>query len=144
MDWYKGDYTITTDRDRIDRAAVRRFLAASYWAAGRPADVIERSLDHSLTFGLFHDGRQVGMARVVTDFATFAWLCDVFIDPAHRGAGNGRWLLSVVMGHADLQGLRRWLLGTRDAHGLYAQFGFTELPEPARFMVRIQEPGPGR
>ena len=137
MEWREGDYTITTDPAQIDRAAVKRFLAASYWAPDRPAAVIERSLDHSLTFGLFHGGRQVGMARVVTDYATFAWLCDVFIDPDHRGAGNGRWLMSVVTGHPDLQGLRRWILGTRDAHGLYARYVFKELPDPRRFMVRM-------
>ena len=136
MEWQDGEYTITTDPDRIDRAAVRRFLAASYWAPDRSADVIERSLANSVTFGLLHGGDQVGMARVVTDYATFAWLCDVFIEPAHRGSGRGKWLMAVVMGHPSLRGLRRWLLATRDAHGLYAQFGFTELPEPQRFMVR--------
>ena len=136
MEWQDGEYTISTDPDRIDRSAVRRFLAASYWASERSAEVIERSLANSVTFGLFHGVVQVGMARVVTDYATFAWLCDVFIEPAHRGSGRGKWLMAVVMGHPSLHGLRRWLLATRDAHGLYAQFGFTELPEPQRFMVR--------
>ena len=136
MEWQNGDYMITTDLSRIDRDAVGRFLAETYWAADRKPEVIDRSLDNSMTFGLFHDGRQVGMARVVSDYATFAWLCDVFIEPAHRGSGLGRWLVSVVVEHPELQGLRRWLLGTRDLHSLYAQFGFTELPEPKRFMIR--------
>lgn len=142
MDWTHGAYTITTDVDRIDRAAVRRFLAASYWAPDRPADVIDRSLDHSLTFGLFHDGRQVGMARVVTDYATFAWVCDVFIEPAHRDLGLGRWLMSVVTGDASLRGLRTWLLSSRDAQGLYGEFGFKPLPDPTPFMIR-RDVGPG-
>jgi GNAT superfamily N-acetyltransferase len=136
MDWQNGEYMITTDPGRIDRGAIRRFLADAYWAADRQPEVIERSLDNSLTFGLFHGGRQIGMARVVSDYATFAWLCDVFIEPAHRGSGLGKWLVSVVVGHPELQGLRRWLLGTRDAHDLYARFGFTELPDPKRFMMR--------
>ncbi len=140
MDWRKGEYTITTDPSRIDRAAVRRFLADACWAADRQPEVIERSLDNSMTFGLFHGDRQVGMARVVSDYATFAWLCDVFIEPAHRCAGLGKWLVSVVVDHPELVGLRRWLLATRDAHPLYAEFGFTELPDPKRFMVRQGTP----
>lgn len=141
MEWVHDRYTITTDPNAIDRDAVGRFLAASYWATNRPRTIIERSLDNSLTFGLFHGGSQVGMARVVTDYATFAWLCDVFIEPAHRGSGIGKWLLSVVFDHPMLQGFRIWLLGTSDAHGLYAQFGFTELPDPGRFMIRRDPPG---
>jgi GNAT superfamily N-acetyltransferase len=136
MDWSNGDYTITTDPARLDRAAVRRFLADSHWAADRPGDVIDRSLDNSLTFALLHADRQVGMARVVTDYATFAWLCDVYIEPEHRGDGLGQWLVSVVVEHPELQGLRRWILGTKYSHSLYARYGFTPLPDPARFMIR--------
>lgn len=136
--WHRDGYTISTDPASIDREAVHRFLAEAYWASGRPTEVIDRSLDGSLTFGLFHDGRQVGMARVVTDRATFAWLCDVFIEPEHRGAGLGQWLVSVVLAHPALQGLR-WLLGTSYSHSLYARFGFTEL-EPGRFMIRRHTP----
>jgi GNAT superfamily N-acetyltransferase len=140
-EWTRGGFTITTAPERIDREAVRRFLADAYWAAGRTGSVIDRSLDHSLTFGLFAGERQIGMARVVTDYATFAWLCDVYIETAHRGAGLAEWLVSVVVGHPDLQGLRRWILGTRDAHDLYARFGFQELPEPGRFMIRYGDEG---
>ena len=136
MEWRNGEYMITTDPARIDRQAVQQFLADSYWAADRQPEIIHRSLDNSLAFGLFHGGRQVGMARVVSDYATFAWLCDVYIEPAHRGSGLGKWLMSVVMDHPELKGLRRWLLATRDAHALYEQFGFTELPDPKRLMIR--------
>jgi GNAT superfamily N-acetyltransferase len=136
LDWRRGPYTISTDPDRIDLEAVHRFLADSYWAADRPPDVIDRSLQRSLTFGLFHGETQIGMARVVSDFATFAWLCDVYIEPAHRGSGLGRWLVEVVSGHPDLRGVGRWLLATSHSHSLYAGFGFTELPEPDRYMIR--------
>ena len=136
MDWTRGDYTITTDPDLVDRVAVRRFLADAYWADDRPGEVIDRSLEHSLTFALRHDDRQVGMARVVTDYATFAWLCDVYIEPEHRGDGLGQWLVSVVLAHPELQGLNRWMLGTSYSHSLYERLGFTELPEPGKFMIR--------
>jgi GNAT superfamily N-acetyltransferase len=136
VEWTHGAYVISTDPERIDRAAVHRFLADAYWASDRPAEVIDRSLEHSLTFGLYTGGRQVGMARVISDQATFAWLCDVYIEPEHRGDGLGQWLVSVVMGHPDLQGLQRWMLGTSRSHSLYARFGFTELPDPGRFMIR--------
>jgi len=136
MEWTRGAYIVSTDPQRIDRAAVHRFLADAYWASDRPAEVIDRSLENSLTFGLYTGGRQVGMARVVSDQATFAWLCDVYVEPEHRGDGLGQLLVSVVLGHPDLQGLRRWMLGTSYSHSLYARFGFTELPEPDRFMIR--------
>jgi GNAT superfamily N-acetyltransferase len=134
--WRRGAYAISTDVARIDHEAVHRFLADSYWAADRPPEVIDRSLERSLTFGLFHDGVQVGMARVVSDFATFAWLCDVYIEPEHRGAGLGRWLIEVVSDHPDLRGVGRWLLATSYSHSLYAALGFTELPHPGRYMIR--------
>jgi GNAT superfamily N-acetyltransferase len=133
--WHRDGYTISTDPSMIDLDAVHRFLATAYWAADRPAEVIDRSLGASLTFGLYHDGHQIGMARVVSDYATFAWLCDVFIEPAHRGSGLGQWLVSVVTDHPSLQGLRTWLLGTSYSHSLYARVGFTEL-EPGLFMIR--------
>jgi len=141
MEWTHGDYEVTTDPARIDRDAVRRFLAQSYWAADRTGEVIDRSLDHSLVFSLFHGGRQVGLARIVTDYATFAWLCDVFIEGDHRGNGLGQWLMSVVSDHPDLQGLKRWFLATSRSHSLYARFGFKPLPNPERFMLKILETG---
>ena len=98
--------------------------------------MIDRSLERSLTFSLFHGDAQVGMARVVSDFATFAWLCDVYVDPAHRGDGLGAWLIEVVSSHPDLREVSRWLLATSYSQSLYARFGFTELPHPDRYMIR--------
>jgi len=134
VEWTRGDYEISTDPDRVDIPAVHRFLSEdAYWSPGVPLDVVRRSIDGSIVFGVYKGGEQVGMARVVTDRATFAWVCDVFVLPAHRGDGLGKWLMECVKSHPDLQGLRRWLLATRDAHGLYAQFGFVDV-EPGRLM----------
>jgi len=110
---------------------------SAYWAMGRPLDVVRRSIEHSLCFGMYRGDMQIGFARVVTDYATFAWLADVFVLPEFRGRGLGKWLLEVISGHHRLQGLRRWLLATKDAHGLYAQYGFTPLSAPHRFMERF-------
>ena len=112
------------------------FLAASYWAAGIPREVVRRSIEHSLCFGLYHQDRQVGFARVVTDRATFGYLGDVFVLEAYRGRGLGRWLMEVVHAHPELQGFRRWCLLTLDAHGLYRRAGFTPLADAARWMER--------
>ena len=154
----RGDYLISTDLDRLDRDAIVGFLAQSYWANTRTRTVMDRSIDHSLCFGLYHTGdgdeteigdasdgvrvqrspgRQVGFARVVTDYATFAYLCDVFIADEVRGKGLGKWLIESVISHADLQGLRRWMLATADAHELYRKFGFTEMSAPTRWMERF-------
>jgi GNAT superfamily N-acetyltransferase len=131
----RGDFLISTARALLDLALIHDFLAnRSYWATGRPVDVVRRSVDNSLCFGLYERGRQVGFARVVTDRATFAWLCDVFVLEEYRGHGLSKWLMECVMSHPALQGLRRVLLGTRDAHGLYERYGFTPLADPARFM----------
>jgi GNAT superfamily N-acetyltransferase len=135
----RGEYVISTDPARQDLAAVHAYLTASYWAAGVPRAVVERSVAGSLPFGIFHAPearreRQVGFARVVTDRATFAYLADVYVLEEHRGRGLARWLMEVITAHPDLQGLRRFLLATRDAHGLYARFGFRPLAEPARYM----------
>ncbi len=131
----RGDFIVSTDPALLDLTLIHDFLAnRSYWAAGRPPDVVRRSVDHSLCFGLYERGRQVGFARVVTDRATFAWLCDVFVLEEYRGRGLGKWLVGCVLGHPVLRGLRRVLLGTRDAHGLYARHGFTPLAEPSRFL----------
>jgi GNAT superfamily N-acetyltransferase len=131
----RGDFLVSTDPALLDLAFIHDFLAhRSYWAAGRPLEVVRRSIDHSLCFGLYAQGRQVGFARVVTDRATFAWLCDVFVLEQYRGQGLGKWLVGCVLGHPALRGLRRVLLGTRDAHGLYARYGFTPLADPSRFL----------
>ena len=129
-------YEIDTDKARLDRALIHRFLARSHWAKGLPEAVLERAIEHSLAFGLYRDGRQIGFARVVTDHATFAYLADVFVVATQRGQGLGRWLVESILAHPGLQGLRRWLLGTRDAHGLYRRCGFTEPAPPFAFLER--------
>lgn len=130
-----GDgYVISTDPERLQPDAVCEDLGRTYWAADRPWEVVKRSLRESLCFGLYHDGRQVGLARVVTDRATFAWLCDVYVSEDHRGHGLGKRLVEAVVAHPDLAGLRRILLATRDAHGLYSQYGFKALEAPGHWM----------
>ena len=135
-EWRRGEYSISTDKGRLDVAVIHGFLTMSYWAAGVPMDVVKRSIEHSLAFGVFKEDQQVGFARVVTDYATFAYLGDVFILEPYRGRGLSKWLMEVIVGHPDLQGLRRWVLLTRDAHGLYGQVGFTEPSHPERYMER--------
>ena len=133
--WQRGDYEISTDRERIDLALTHRFLSEeAYWSPGVPLEVVERAIVGSIVFGIYKGSAQAGLARVVSDRATFAWICDVFVLPEHRGAGLGKWLMECVTAHPELQGLRRWILATRDAHGLYRQYGFTELHDAARFM----------
>lgn len=130
-----ADYQISTDPDRLDRDMIFRFLSEdSYWCPGIPRSVVDRSIDHSLCFGVYQDGAQVGFARIVSDRATFALVADVFVLEAHRGKGLSKWLMHEVMEHPDLKGLRRLLLLTSDAHSLYKQFGFTEIGNPQRFM----------
>lgn len=124
----RGDYEITTDKGRLDVGRIHDYLAEkSYWAGGIPRKVVERSIQHSLCFGIYHRDGQVGFARVITDYATFAYLADVFIEETHRGAGLGVWLVGTVLGHPGLAGLRMISLGTRDAHGLYERFGFVRV-----------------
>jgi GNAT superfamily N-acetyltransferase len=135
QEWRRGGYLVTTDAERLDLEVIHGFLHGSYWARGVPRDVVERSLRGSLCFGLFEWERQVGFARVVTDSATFAYLADVFVLPSHRGRGLARWLIECVLAHPDLQGLRRFLLFTRDAHSLYARFGFAALTHPESAMA---------
>ena len=135
--WQRGDYEISTDPARIDLAVTHRFLSEeAYWSPGVPREIVERAIGNSIVFGIYKGSAQAGLARVVSDRATFAWICDVFVLPEHRGAGLGKWLMECVTAHPELQGLRRWMLATRDAHGLYRQYGFTELPDPTKFMVR--------
>lgn len=130
----KGEFTISTDRARLDLDCIHEFLREAYWSQAIPREVVAKSLDHSLCFGLYDGARQVGFARVVTDYATFAWLGDVFVLETHRGRGLSKWLMHCVMTHPDLRGLRRFLLATRDAHGLYVPFGFKPLAAAERFM----------
>ena len=127
-------YSISTDARRFDVAAIHGYLTQSYWSPGIPRAVVERAIANSLCFGVFKGAEQVGFARVVTDRATFAYLADVFILEAHRGKGLSKWLVQTIQAHQDLQGLRRFMLMTRDAQELYRQFGFRELASPSHAM----------
>ena len=155
-EWRRGDYVVSTDRTRLDFGLMHGFLSTqTYWALNRPLELIRKSVDNSLPFGLYKAQKppsepflcgsaplreqffcQVGFARVVTDYATFGWLADVFILPAEQGQGLGTWLTECVLAHPDLQGFRRWLLATKDAHEVYRRLGFIELNRPERFMER--------
>lgn len=123
-------FWLTSDNDKMDVDAVHQFLSATYWSPAIPHDTVRRAIQGSLCFGLFHGDSQIGFARVVTDRATFAYLCDVYVLEAYRGKGLGEWLMKFVLEHPGLQGLRRFSLVTRDAHGLYAKLGFTPLSKP--------------
>lgn len=125
---------ISCDRARLDLDVIHQFLRQSYWAKGIPRSVVAKSIEHSLCFGVYEGDRQIGFGRVITDFATFAYISDVFILDAYRGQGLGKRLIQAMRDHPDLQGLRRWMLGTDDAHGLYQQFGFSPLRHPERLM----------
>ncbi len=138
----KDDYTISTDPARLDMDVICDFLTRAYWAAGRPRERTERAFANSLVFGLYDGNKQIGLARVVSDYAIFAYLCDVFINEDYRAHGLGKWLIETVMSHPDLQGLRRWTLATRDAHELYRQFGWNDMQNPEKWM-EILRPFPG-
>jgi len=134
-----GEFTITTDKTKMDIPVIHSYITGSYWAEGIPFETVAKAIEGSLCFGVFHGEKQVGVARVITDAATFAYLCDVFIDESYRGRGLGKWLMETILGHESLQGLRRFALTTKDAHGLYSQYGFAPLPIPERWMM-IQDP----
>ena len=135
--WERGDYLISTDRSRLDLELIHDFISnQSYWGQGRTVEVVQRALDNSLNFGLYSGARQVGFARVVTDYATFAWVADLFMIEEYRGRGLSQWLMEVMLAHPQLQGFRRWVLATKDAHSLYARFGFIPLHRPERWMER--------
>ena len=131
----KNGYSISTDQENMDLEIIFRYLSEeSYWSKGILFDTFKRSVLNSVCFGIFLTDRQVGFARVVTDKATFAYICDVFVVHDHRGLGLSKWLIQTILAHPDLQGLRRWSLATADAHGLYSQFGFTQIIRPERWM----------
>ena len=134
MKWQQGLYTITSDQDDLDIELIHGFLSASYWAKGIPKAVVKKAIENSLAFGVYHEKNQIGFGRVITDRATFAYLADVFILPECRGRGLGKWLISCILAHPELQGLRRWLLATSDAHGLYRQLGFAPPRKPENLM----------
>ena len=131
----RGEFLLSTDRRRLDVDVVHGFLTNCYWAKGIPRETVARSIEHALCFGIYDSsGAQVGFARVISDYATYAYLGDVFVLDRCRGRGLGKWMMECIVGHRALQGLRRWTLLTRDAHQLYAQFGFTALKSPERYM----------
>ncbi|MBV8656737.1 MAG: GNAT family N-acetyltransferase [Burkholderiales bacterium] len=134
--WQRDGYEVDTDPARLSVEAAHRFIASTYWAKDIPFDVFRRSVEGACCFGVYQGDTLVGFARVITDFATVAYLGDVYIDDAHRGRGLSKWLMDCISAHPDLQGLRRWMLATADAHGLYAQYGFTPLRAPERWMER--------
>jgi len=131
----KNNYLISTDKSKIDIDYVHGFLSQSYWSPGVPMQVVKKAMKGSLCFGVYYNDTQIGYARMVTDKATFAYLADVFIDEDHRGKGLAKWLVEMILAHPQLQGLRRILLATKDAHKLYEQCGFTSINNPERYMV---------
>ena len=135
----KDQFTITTDKEKFDVDVIHSFLTTSYWAEGISREIVRRSIEGALCFGVFENNKQVGFARMITDKATFAYLADVFIIEEYRGRGLSKWLMQVMMSHPDLQGLRRMMLATRDAHELYKKFGFTPLNNVDRWM-HIHDP----
>ena len=135
-----GRFLISTDWSLLDVDVIHGFLARSYWAAEIPRATVVRAIENSLCFGVYDGTEQVGFARVISDFATFAYIADVFILEPYRERGLSKELMASIMAHPDLQGLRRWSLGTRDAHGLYAQFGFTPVDNPSPIMMEIVDP----
>lgn len=135
MTVYKDNFSISTDKLKLDISVIHNFLSRSYWAENIPVEKVQKSINGSMCFGVYDNGKQVGFARMVTDTATFAYLADVFIIEEYRGQGLSKWLMEFILSHPDMQGLRRILLATRDAHGLYEQFGFTAINNPERFMI---------
>ena len=131
----ENNFIISTDKSKIDLDYVHDFLTHSYWSPGVPMETVKKAMNGSLCFGVYDNEKQIGYARMVTDTATFAYLADVFIDENYRGKGLGKWLVKVILAHPDLQGLRRILLATKDAHRLYEQLGFTPINNPERYMV---------
>jgi len=148
LTWERAPYSISTDPNRLDLDRLHGFIAGTYWATGIPRATFEKSVANSLPFGVYRedaaaagDSRQIGFARVVSDYATFAYLGDVFIEESERRRGLSKWLMECVMAHPELQGLRRFCLGTRDAHGLYRKFGFKVIPTPENWMeIRVMNP----
>lgn len=141
IEYTRDDYLVSTDKGKLDLSVIHGFLSRSYWAKNIPMETVRKSVDNSLAFGVYHAGKQIGFARLITDYAAFAYLADVFILEEYRGRGLSKWLMECILAHPDLQGLRRWLLATRDAHGLYSQFGFTPLNAPEKWMeITLRNP----
>jgi len=130
----RGEFLLSTDPARLDIDVIHGFLTNCYWAKGVTRDIVVRSIENSLCFGVYTEGKQVAFSRIVSDFATFAYLGDVFVVESFRGRGLAKWMMECITQHPQLQGLRRWILLTRDAHALYSQFGFTPVAKPDRYM----------
>ena len=137
MNFHKGDYSISTAKEKLDIPFIHRFLAHSYWAENIPFETVQKSIEGSVCFGVYEGNKQIGFARVITDHATFGYLADVFIDENSRGRGLSKWLMEIIMDYPELQGFRSWQLATKDAHGLYARFGFTIPDNPERIMRKV-------
>ena len=135
---YRDSFTISTDAARLDVDTICDFLKRAYWANTRPCERTEHAMQNSLVFGVYNNVRQIGLARVVTDYAVFAYLCDVFIHEDYRAHGLGKWLIQTILEHPELKAVRRWMLATKDAHGLYQQFGFKVLEDPDRWMHMLR------
>jgi GNAT superfamily N-acetyltransferase len=142
IETHRDQFTISTDPARLDMDVIFDFFTRAYWTKGRPRERTERALANSLVFGVYEGRKQIGIARVVSDYSTFAYIDDVFIHEDHRANGLGKWLIEIVMSHPDLSGIRRWTLITRDAHELYKKYGFNSLANPNGWMEIIQ-PFPG-
>jgi GNAT superfamily N-acetyltransferase len=138
-EFQKNGYTISTDKTKLQFDVIHGFLSTSYWSPNIPMEIVKRAAENCLVFGIYKNDKQVGYARIISDYATFAYLADVFILESERGKGLSKWLMESIMQVPDLQGLRRWMLATRDAHGLYAQFGFTPL-DNLDMMMQIARP----
>jgi GNAT superfamily N-acetyltransferase len=132
---HQGDFSISTDKSKLDLQAIHHFLSKeSYWSQNIPFETVKTASENSLTFGVYHNQQQIGYARIISDYATVAYLGDVYILPEFRGQGLSKWLMEAIMTHPNLQGLRRWILLTADAHELYKKYGWTEIAKPDRWM----------
>ena len=139
MNFETEGFSISTDKSKLQPEMICDFLSSAYWSNQRPREAILKSLEHSLCFGLYFSDKQIGLARVITDYATFAYLCDVFVIEEYRGRSLGKWLMETVIAHPELTRLRRFMLATRDAHALYEQYGFQGLSAPERWMERFNK-----
>lgn len=135
----KGLYLISTEKSKLDLKVIHGYLSRSYWAKNRSLKTTKKTIKNSLCFGVYHNGNQIGYARVITDYATYAYLADVFILEDYRGRGLSKWLMEVILKYDEIQDLRRWFLATRDAHKLYEKFGFTSLKEPEKLMEMFRK-----
>jgi len=134
MEIKNGEYVVSTDKNKLDINTIFNFLSNSYWAKDTTIEKVKNSIEHSLCFGIYINNIQIGFARVITDYTGFAYIADVFVLENFRGRGLSKWLMNVILNYPELQGLRRWLLATKDAHSLYKKFGFKELENCAQFM----------